>query len=96
VSPRPAAPSINLIRCTDRLSRHCVVERWDCAADAARFDIAAMHILALAEAFEKPGSLERAVQRLSVALSSIIGHGEPVQLGAHSRQAARQRSLRGA
>ena len=41
--------SVNLIRCTDRLSRHCVVERWDCAADAASFDIAAMHTLALAE-----------------------------------------------
>jgi 3',5'-cyclic AMP phosphodiesterase CpdA len=41
--------SVNLIRCTDRLSRHCVVERWDCAAHAASFDIAATHTLALAD-----------------------------------------------
>lgn len=47
---RGAPNSVNLIRCTDRLSRHCVIERWDCAADAARFEIAATHTLPLAEA----------------------------------------------
>ena len=41
--------SVNLIRCADRLSRHCVVERWDCTVAAARFDLAATHTLALAE-----------------------------------------------
>jgi 3',5'-cyclic AMP phosphodiesterase CpdA len=47
---RGAPNSVNLIRCADRLSRHCVVERWDCTADAARFRIATTHTLTLAEA----------------------------------------------
>jgi 3',5'-cyclic AMP phosphodiesterase CpdA len=41
--------SVNLIRCTNRLSSHCVVERWDCAADAVSFEIAATHTFALAD-----------------------------------------------
>ena len=40
--------SVNLVRCADRLSDACVVERWDCAAGAARFERAASHTLALA------------------------------------------------
>ncbi|RZL90785.1 MAG: metallophosphoesterase [Variovorax sp.] len=51
---RRAPNSVNLIRCTGRLSRSCVVERWDCAAGAARFDMAATYTLPLGEtpAFE--------------------------------------------
>jgi 3',5'-cyclic AMP phosphodiesterase CpdA len=47
---RGAPNSVNLIRCTDREANTCVVERWDCPADATRFDIAASHTLALADA----------------------------------------------
>jgi 3',5'-cyclic AMP phosphodiesterase CpdA len=46
---RGAPNSVNLIRCADRLSRQCVVERWDCTADAPRFRIATTHTLTLAE-----------------------------------------------
>lgn len=47
---RGAPNSVNLIRCADRLSGHCVVERWDWAVASARFELVDSHTLALAEA----------------------------------------------
>jgi hypothetical protein len=46
---RGAPNSVNLIRCPDRLSGHCGVERWDWAVASARFELADSHTLALAE-----------------------------------------------
>ncbi|RYY81979.1 MAG: metallophosphoesterase [Comamonadaceae bacterium] len=48
---RSGAPnSVNLIRYTPgEVARQCVVERWDCAAGATRFDRMASHTLALAD-----------------------------------------------
>ena len=47
---RSGAPnSVNLIRYAPHSDvRHCTVERWDCAADAARFEPMAMQTLSLA------------------------------------------------
>ena len=47
---RSRAPnSVNVIYCTGRLSRSCVVERWDWAAGAGRFDMAATYTLRVGE-----------------------------------------------
>lgn len=47
---RSGAPnSVNLIRCIGGSPRSCVVERWDCAAGAGRFDLVVTQMLALAE-----------------------------------------------
>ena len=46
---RGAPNSVNLIRWSGGLPRSCVVERWDCAAGAARFDLGASDRLPLGE-----------------------------------------------
>ncbi|MDM0022887.1 metallophosphoesterase family protein [Variovorax saccharolyticus] len=46
---RGAPNSVNLIRWSGGLPRSCVVERWDCVAGTARFDLAATDTLPLGE-----------------------------------------------
>ncbi|MEJ8853122.1 metallophosphoesterase [Variovorax robiniae] len=46
---RGAPNSVNLIRWTGGHPRRCVVERWDCATDGARFELAGAETLPLGE-----------------------------------------------
>ena len=48
---RAGAPnSVNLVRYEPTQdARRCVIERWDCAPGATRFELAASHTLSLAD-----------------------------------------------